>query len=52
MDLAVIEFPSFDDLDAPLHGLVQFAGHASALDMMLDAAAGDPLQKRHTAPRP
>lgn len=45
MDLAVIEFPSFDDLDAPLHGLVQLAGHAGTLDTVLDGAAGDPLQK-------
>jgi tetratricopeptide (TPR) repeat protein len=49
MDLAVIEFPSFDDLDAPLHGLVQLASHAGTLDMVLDAAAGDPLQKTVSA---
>ena len=45
MDIAVIDFPSFDDLDAPLHGLIQLASHAGTLDMVLDAAAGDPLQK-------
>lgn len=45
MDLAVIEFPSFDDLDAPLHGLVQLASHAGTLDTVLDAATGDLLQK-------
>lgn len=41
MDLAVVEFPSFDDLDAPLHGLVQLASHAGTLEVVLDGAAGD-----------
>lgn len=45
MDVAVVELPSFDDLDAPLHGLVQLASHAGALDVVLDATAGDLFQK-------
>ena len=49
MELAVVEFPSFDDLDAPLHGLVQLAIHAGTLDMVLDAAADDFLQKTTAA---
>lgn len=49
MNLAIVEFPSFDDLDAPLHGLVQLASHAGTLDMVLDAAAGDLLQKTTVA---
>ena len=49
MDLAVVEFPSFDDLDAPLHGLVQLASHAGAVDMALDGAAGGVLQKTRAA---
>jgi hypothetical protein len=28
MELAVTKLPSFDDLDASLHGLVQLASHA------------------------
>ena len=49
MDLAVVEFPSFDDLDAPLHGLVQLASHAGTVEMVLDGAAGDLLQKTGVA---
>jgi tetratricopeptide (TPR) repeat protein len=49
MDLAVVEFPAFDDLDAPLHGLVQLASQAGTLDMVLDAAAGDLLHKTAAA---
>lgn len=49
MDLAVVELPSFDDLDAPLHGLVQLASHAGTLEMVLDGAAGDLLLKTAAA---
>jgi tetratricopeptide (TPR) repeat protein len=49
MDVAVVDFPSFDDLDAPLHGLVQLAIHAGTLDDVLDGNAGDLLRKTRTA---
>jgi tetratricopeptide (TPR) repeat protein len=49
MDLAVVELPSFDDLDAPLHGLVQLASHAGTIDTVLDRAGGDFRQKTGAA---
>jgi tetratricopeptide (TPR) repeat protein len=49
MDLAVVELPSFDDLDAPLHGLVQLASHAGTLDTVLDATGGSLVQKTRAA---
>jgi tetratricopeptide (TPR) repeat protein len=45
MDLAVIELPSFEDLDAPLHGLVQLASQAGTLDTVLQAVGTDFLKK-------
>lgn len=51
MDVVVVEFPSFDDLDAPLHGLVQLASHAGTLDRVLDRDAGDVLKKTEAAAR-
>ncbi|HEX4416264.1 MAG TPA: hypothetical protein VH165_00120 [Kofleriaceae bacterium] len=45
MKLAVVELPSFDDLDAPLHGLVQLASHAGTLE----GAPRDFITSTHTA---
>lgn len=44
MDLVAIDFPSFEDLDAPLHGLVQLSTSAGTLDTLLDAGNGELLQ--------
>ena len=48
MDIAVLEVPSFDDLDAPLHSLVQLATHAKTLDAVL-TDSGRSLVERTTA---
>ena len=47
MDVAVVELPLFDDLDAPLHGLVQLASHAGTLEPVLDRA-GEGLTSRRS----
>ena len=49
MDVAIVEFPAFDDLDAPLHGLVQLASHARTVDLVLDRVADDLLGKTKVA---
>jgi tetratricopeptide (TPR) repeat protein len=43
MDLVVVDFPSFEDLDAPLHGLVQLSTSAGMLDTTLDVDRRDLL---------
>lgn len=45
MDVAVVELPPFNDLDAPLHGLIQLAGYAGRVDAVLDGSQGDPLKE-------
>jgi hypothetical protein len=51
MDLAVIDFPSFEDLDAPLHGLVQLASQAGTLDTLLQVTGDDLLKKTEFSAR-
>jgi tetratricopeptide (TPR) repeat protein len=41
MKVAVIELPSFEDLDSPLHGLVQLSTHADTLSGVIGAASCD-----------
>lgn len=41
MDLVILELPAFDDMDAPLHGLVQLASQAGTLDTALAGTGSD-----------
>jgi hypothetical protein len=46
---AVVEFPSYGDLDAPLHGFVQLAGHAGTLAAEPETTSADLLEPTRRA---